>query len=77
MEAVVGRLQLDTSNRSEVGGNVGMTDADLARLLEVTVRNVQLSYEDEVAGQTVSATLTIPNIEKLELSVALRSTLGD
>ena len=31
-----------------------MTDADLARLLEVTVRNVQLSYEDEVAGQTVS-----------------------
>ena len=77
MEAVVGRLQLDTSNRSEVGGNVGMTDADLARLLEVTVRNVQLSYEDEVAGQTVSATLTIPNIEKLELSVALRSTSGD
>ena len=77
MEAVVGRLQLDTSNRSEVGGNVGMTDADLARLLEVTVRNVQLSYEDEVAGQTVSATLTIPNIEKLELSVALRSASGD
>ena len=77
MEAVVGRLQLDSSNRSEVGGNVGMTDADLARLLEVTVRNVQLSYEDEVAGQTVSATLTIPNIEKLELSVALRSTSGD
>ena len=77
MEAVVGRLQLDTSNRSEVGGNVGMTDADLARLLEVTVRNVQLSYEDEVAGQTVSGTLTIPNIEKLELSVALRSTSGD
>ena len=54
-----------------------MTDADLARLLEVTVRNVQLSYEDEVAGQTVSGTLTIPNIEKLELSVALRSTSGD
>ena len=77
MEAVVGRLQLDTSNRSEVGGNVCMTDADLARLLEVTVRNVQLSYEDEVAGQTVSATLTIPNIEKLELSVALRSASGD
>ena len=77
MEAVVGRLQLDTSNRSEVGGNVGMTDADLARLLEVTVRNVQLSYEDEVAGQTVSGTLTIPNIEKLELSVAVRSTSGD
>ena len=73
----MGRLQLDTSNRSEVGGNVGMTDADLARLLEVTVRNVQLSYEDEVAGQTVSGTLTIPNIEKLELSVALRSTSGD
>ena len=77
MEAVVGRLQLDSSNRSEVGGNVGMTDADLARLLEVTVRNVQLSYEDEVAGQTVSGTLTIPNIEKLELSVAVRSTSGD
>ena len=77
MEAVVGRLQLDTSNRSEVGGTVGMTDADLARLLEVTVRNVQLSYEDEVAGQTVSGTLTIPNIEKLELSVALRSASGD
>ena len=77
MEAVVGRLQLDTSNRSEVGGNVGMTDADLARLLEVTVRNVQLSYEDELAGQTVSGTLTIPNIEKLELSVALRSASGD
>ena len=77
MEAVVGRLQLDSSNRSEVGGNVGMTDADLARLLEVTVRNVQLSYEDEVAGQTVSGTLTIPNIEKLELSVALRSASGD
>ena len=73
----MGRLQLDTSNRSEVGGNVGMTDADLARLLEVTVRNVQLSYEDEVAGQTVSGTLTIPNIEKLELSVAVRSTSGD
>ena len=54
-----------------------MTDADLARLLEVTVRNVQLSYEDEVAGQTVSGTLTIPNIEKLELSVAVRSTSGD
>ena len=54
-----------------------MTDADLARLLEVTVRNVQLSYEDEVAGQTVSATLTIPNIEKLELTVALRSASGD
>ena len=77
MEAVVGRLQLDSSNRSEVGGNVGMTDADLARLLEVTMRNVQLSYEDEVAGQTVSGTLTIPNIEKLELSVALRSASGD
>ena len=77
MEAAVGRLPLDTSNRSEVGGNVGMTDADLARLLEVTVRNVQLSYEDEVAGQTVSATLTIPNIEKLELSVALRRASGD
>ena len=54
-----------------------MTDADLARLLEVTVRNMQLSYEDEVAGQTVSATLTIPNIEKLELTVGLRSTFGD
>ena len=73
----MGRLQLDTSNRSEVGGNVGMTDADLVRLLEVTVRNMQLSYEDEVAGQTVSATLTIPNIEKLELTVGLRSTFGD
>ena len=73
----MGRLQLDTSNRSEVGGNVGMTDAHLARLLEVTMRNVQLSYEDEVAGQTVSGTLTIPNIEKLELSVALRSASGD
>ena len=72
MEAVVGRLQLDTSNRSEVG-----PPGDLARLLEVTVRNVQLSYEDEVAGQTVSATLTIPNIEKLEISVALRSASGD
>ena len=73
----MGRLQLDTSNRSEVGSNVYMSDTDLARLLEVTVRNVQLSYEDEVAGQTVSATLTIPNIEKLELSVALRSASGD
>ena len=73
----MGRLQLDSSNRSEVGGNVCMTDADLARLLEVTVRNMQLSYEDDVAGQTVSATLTIPNIEKLELSVALRRASGD
>ena len=54
-----------------------MSDADLARLLEVTVRNMQLSYEDVVAGQTVSATLTIPNIEKLELTVGLRSTFGD